>query len=42
MPLLTDNVSLVNVVGKDFWTLLQILNCRPWLFKCRPKVPATK
>jgi len=26
MPLLTDNVSLVNVVGKDFWTLLQILN----------------
>jgi len=26
MTLLNDNVSLVDLVGKDSWTLLQLLN----------------
>jgi len=29
MPFLTDNVSLVRLVGKDSLTLLQLLNVDP-------------
>jgi len=37
MPLLTENISLVNLVGKDSWTLLQFLNVDHGFLKADPK-----
>jgi len=42
MPLLTNNVSLVDLVGKIHIDTTSAPECRPWLFKSRPIVLATK
>jgi len=42
IPLLTDNVSLVDLAGKYFLDTTSAPECRPQLFQKKPNILATK